>query len=240
MDYNQQDYNNDSLIDAEYRVVDQQYVAKYITKVYGWMFLALAITAAVAFFTVSSTAMLTLLLSNPLIYFGLFLGQVLMVGYLSLRVHKMSVGTATFVFLAYAVLTGVIFSVVLLRYSSATLISAFGTTAVTFGVMSLIGYFTKKDLTSFGRIMLMALVGVIIASIVNIFLGSSMLHWIISYVGVAVFVGLIAYDTQKIKALALLDSAEARQKGAIMGALTLYLDFINLFLMLLRIFGRRD
>jgi len=240
MDYNQQDYNNQSFIDAEHRVVDQQYVAKYITKVYGWMFLALTITAAVALFTVSNTTILSVLVTNPLLYFGLFLGQLFLVGYLSLRVHKMSVGTATFVFLAYAVLTGVTFSVILLRYSGATLISAFGTTAITFGIMSLVGYFTKKDLTSFGRIMLMALVGVIIASVVNIFLGSEPLHWIISYVGVAVFVGLIAYDTQKIKALALLDSAEARQKGAIMGALTLYLDFINLFLMLLRIFGRRD
>lgn len=225
---------------GEYRVVDQQYVAKYITKVYGWMFLALTITAAVAFFTVTNTTILSALITNPLIFFGLFLGQILLVGFLSLRIHKMSVGTATFVFLAYAALTGLTFSTILLRYSGATLMSAFGTTAVTFGVMSLIGYFTKQDLTSFGRIMLMALVGVIIASIVNIFLGSSMLYWIISYVGVAVFVGLIAYDTQKIKALALLDSEEARQKGAIMGALTLYLDFINLFLMLLRIFGRRD
>nr|WP_129020617.1 Bax inhibitor-1/YccA family protein [Edaphocola flava] len=227
-------------MDGEYKVIDQQYVAKYVTKVYGWMFLALTITAAVAFFTVTNPTILAALIKNPFIFFGLFLGQILLVGYLSLRVQKMSVGTATFIFLAYAALTGLTISTIFLRYSGATLMSAFGTTAVTFGVMSLIGYFTKQDLTSFGRIMLMALVGVIIASIVNIFLGSSMLYWIISYVGVAVFVGLIAYDTQKIKALALLDSEEARQKGAIMGALTLYLDFINLFLMLLRIFGRRD
>lgn len=240
MDYNQQDYNRDTVIESEYRVVDQQYVAKYITKVYGWMFLALAITAGVAFFTVTNETILTLLLTNPLIFIGLFLGQIFLVGFLSLRVHKMSAATATFIFLAYAALTGVSMSTVLLAYSGATLITAFGTTAITFGIMSAVGYFTKQDLTSFGRIMLMALIGIIVASVINFFMASEFLYWIISYVGVAVFTGLIAYDTQKIKQMALLDSAEARQKGAVIGALSLYLDFINLFLMLVRIFGRRN
>jgi FtsH-binding integral membrane protein len=149
----------------------------------------------------------------------------------------MSSTTATAIFLGYAALMGLTFAVFILAYSATSLMTVFAITAGTFGVMSAVGYFTKQDLTSFGRIMLMGLVGVIIASIVNIFVASTALYWIISYVGVAVFVGLIAYDTQKIKAYALLDSEEDRKKGAILGALALYLDFINLFIMLLRLFG---
>ncbi|RQO31842.1 hypothetical protein DBR32_06470 [Taibaiella sp. KBW10] len=220
--------------------MDGDFVAKYITKVYGWMFLALCITASVSFFTAQSGMVMKLLATNPLIFFGLFIGQLFLVGYLSLRVQKMSSTTATLVFLLYAALTGITLSTIFFRYTNASILSAFSVTAVTFGIMTAVGYFTKKDLTSFGRLMLMGLIGVIVASVINIFLGSPVLYWIISYVGVAVFVGLIAYDTQKIKQYAYLENAEDRKKGAIIGALALYLDFINLFLMLLRIFGRKD
>jgi len=152
----------------------------------------------------------------------------------------MSAAAATLIFLGYAALNGITFSVLLLAYTPGSLMGVFAITAGTFGIMSAVGYFTKQDLTSFGRIMVMGLVGVILASIVNFFMHSTTLYWLISYVAVAVFVGLIAYDTQKIKSYALLESAEDRKKGAIMGALALYLDFVNLFIYLLRLFGRRN
>lgn len=219
--------------------LDQGYVAKYITKVYGWMFLGLAITFIIALLVASSETALNLLIGNRLVFFGLFFAQIFLVGFLAIRIQKMSSAVATAVFLGYAALMGLTFSVFFIIYSAASLVTVFGITAGTFGIMSAVGYFTKQDLTSFGRIMLMGLVGIIIASIVNLFMHSQMLYWIISYVGVAVFVGLIAYDTQKIKGYAYLDSEEDRKKGAIMGALALYLDFINLFIMLLRLFGGR-
>jgi FtsH-binding integral membrane protein len=217
--------------------VDSGFVARYIAKVYSWMFLGLGITAVVAFLVASSPVAQALLFGNRLVFFGLFIAQIFLVGFLSIRIQKMSSTTATAIFLGYAALMGLTFSAFILAYSAASLVTVFAITAGTFGVMSAVGYFTKQDLTSFGKIMIMGLVGVVIASIVNIFLSSPMLYWIISYVGVAVFVGLIAYDTQKIKAYALLDSEEDRKKGAILGALALYLDFINLFIMLLRLFG---
>lgn len=220
--------------------MDGNFVARYIVKVYGWMFLALCLTTVTAFVVSTTPEILQLVFSSPFIFIGLFLAQLFLVGFLSFRIQKMSSTTATMIFLGYSVLTGVTFSTILLAYTSATLVTTFGVTAGTFGVMSAVGYFTKKDLTSFGRLMFMGLIGIIIASIVNMFLSSPMLYWIISYVGVAVFVGLIAYDTQKIKQYAYLADAEDRKKGAIMGALALYLDFVNLFLMLLRLFGRRN
>lgn len=219
---------------------DQSVVANYMVKVYGWMFLALCLTAITAFFIANNDVMKQIVYSNKFVFIGLFLAQILLVGFLSLRIQKMNSSTATAVFLGYSMLSGVTFSAVLMSYSTTILALTFGITAGTFGVMTAVGYFTKKDLTSFGRLMFMGLIGIIIASVVNIFLKSPALYWIVSYVGVAVFVGLIAYDTQKIKQYALLENAEDRKKGAIMGALALYLDFINLFLMLLRILGRRD
>lgn len=212
----------------------------YMAKVYGWMFLGLALTAIVAYFTAHSTVMLEYLIQHRSMFLILFLGELFLVGYLVVRIHKLSVQTATLLFLGYAALNGIVFGFLLLIYTAGSIAATFAITAGTFGIMSLIGYTTKTDLTSFGKLMMMGLIGIIIASVVNIFLHSSMLYWLISYVGVAVFVGLIAYDTQKIKAYALIEDAEMRKKGAIMGALALYLDFVNLFLMLLRLFGRRS
>lgn len=217
--------------------LNEGYVAKYITKVYGWMFLGLAITFVMALFVASNPTMLLFVNGSKGIVFGIFLIQVFVAGYLQVRINKMSSATATGIFLFFAALVGVSFAVLFVAYSVGFLATIFGITACTFGVMSAVGYFTKQDLTSFGRIMYMGLVGVFFASIVNFWVHSAPLYWIISYVGVAVFVGLIAYDTQKIKGFAYLDSEEDRKKGAIIGALHLYLDFINLFIMLLRIFG---
>lgn len=139
----------------------------------------------------------------------------------------------------YSVLTGMTFSIYFLAFTAASIASTFFITAGTFAVMSVYGYFTKSDLTKWGNLFLMALIGVIIASIVNIFLKSETVYWIATYAGVLIFIGLIAYDTQKIKALVYTEDNEHTQKLAICGALSLYLDFINLFIMLLRIFGQR-
>lgn len=215
------------------------YVARYISKVYAWMFLALSVTAVVAGYVATSETILSMLLSSRFLFFGVMIGQLFLVGFLTIRLNKMSVSMATTIFFLYAALNGLTFAVLLLMYTPASLMGVFGITAGTFGVMSAVGYYTKQDLTNFGQIMLFGLIGIIIASIVNFFMQSEMLYWIISYVGVAVFVGLIAYDTQKIKGYALLETEEARKKGAILGALALYLDFINLFIYLLRLFGSR-
>lgn len=225
----EQQFKNDNPV-----TVDAGFVARYITKVYGWMFLGLALTGVIAGLVATNKPLIAMVYNFRMI---LFIGQLVMVGFLAIRVQKMSSATATAIFLGYAALNGLTFAIIFAMFSTGSLLAVFGITAGTFGIMTAVGYFTKQDLTSFGRIMIMGLIGVVVASIVNIFLHSPALYWIISYVGVAVFVGLIAYDTQKIKAYALLDSAEDRKKGAILGALSLYLDFVNLFIMLLRLFG---
>ncbi len=232
----QSSYNQYSSNPAQ---INSSYIAQYMAKVYGWMFLGLSITAIVAFLTATSQVAVEFLFGNRMVFFGLFILQIFLVGALVVRIQKMSAAAATAIFIGYSVLTGITFSALILAYTTGSLVAVFGITAGTFGIMSAVGYFTKQDLTSFGRLMVMGLIGIILASIVNFFLHSTTLYLIISYVGVAVFVGLIAYDTQKIKAYALLESEEDRKKGAIMGALALYLDFINLFIFLLRLFGNR-
>ncbi|MCO6460926.1 MAG: Bax inhibitor-1/YccA family protein [Saprospiraceae bacterium] len=223
------------------RTSDQlkQYISQYITKVYGWMFLALTLTAVSGYYVSSSEVLLNFIVGNRIGFWVVLIGQLFLVGYLSARIHRMSVQTATILFFVYALLNGLVFGILFLVYTPASLLTVFGITAGTFGVMSAVGYFTKQDLTGFGQLMFFGLIGLIIASVVNYFVQSETLYWILSYVGVAVFVGLIAYDTQKIKAYALLNNEEDRKKGAILGALALYLDFINLFIYLLRLFGSR-
>jgi uncharacterized protein len=165
-----------------------------------------------------------------------------LVGYLVTAIQKMSAMTATIVFVLYSILNGVTLSAIFFVFTADSISNVFFITAGTFAAMSAYGYFTKKDLTKLGSILIMALIGLIIASVVNIFLNSEMLYWISSYVGVLIFVGLIAYDTQKLKKLNVVvgnEGTDDDKKEAIVGALTLYLDFINLFLFLLRIFGRR-
>jgi FtsH-binding integral membrane protein len=205
------------------------------------MGLGLALTAIAALLTLSSPTLLKLIVGNKVIFFGLIIGELAMVIALSAAIRKMSAGTATLMFLAYSVLNGLTLSVIFLAYTSASIVSTFFITAGTFGAMSVYGMVTKRDLTSWGSFFFMGLIGLIIASVVNIFLQSTMIYWITSYIGVFIFIGLTAYDTQKIKRLGQAGFADSasRHKVAIMGALTLYLDFINMFLFLLRIFGDR-
>ncbi len=214
---------------------------RFMTKVYGWMCFALIVTASVALLTVSSPALANLILGNQLLFFGLLIGEIVLVGYLAVAVAKMSASTATAVFIAYSALNGLTFSVIFMAFTAGSIASTFFITAGTFGVMSVYGYVTKTDLTRVGNLCFMGLIGVIIASVVNFFFKSPMIYWVTTYIGIAVFVGLTAYDTQKIKKMNIIgnENTDEDKKEAIMGALTLYLDFINLFLMLLRLFGRR-
>ena len=229
----------DQLVNSKSVAAEQ---ASFMTKVYGWMTLALCITGITAFLTAINPEMVELLFSNSWTIWVLILGTFGLVGWLTIGIQKMSASTATLVFLGYSLLNGLIFSSIFLTYTGGSIALTFFITAGTFGVMSAYGYFTKSDLTSIGNIAIMLLIGVIIASLVNMFMKSEMLYWIISYAGVAIFVALTAYDTQKIKEMNIIGNegtAEDR-KEEIVGALTLYLDFINLFLFLLRLFGRRD
>ncbi|MET7037526.1 MULTISPECIES: Bax inhibitor-1/YccA family protein [Elizabethkingia] len=213
--------------------------AKYMSKVYGWMSLALVVTGLIAYLVSESPALINAIILNKLLFYGLIFAELGLVIWLSTRIAKMSVATAITAFMGYAVLNGLTLSVIFLAYTLTSITSTFFITAGTFAVMSVYGYVTKSDLTKVGKILMMLLVGIIIASIVNIFLKSPMIAWITTYIGVAVFVGLIAYDTQKIKNYFLELNGDESLMGrmAIMGALTLYLDFINLFLFLLRLFG---
>ncbi len=215
--------------------------ARFMTRVYTWMAFALTITGAIAYIVAGTPSLVYAIVSNQLLFFGLIIAEIVLVGYLATAVAKMSAQRATALFIGYAVLNGLTLSVIFLAYTLGSIASTFFVTAGTFGIMSAYGYFTKKDLTSMGNLLMMALLGLIIASLVNIFLKSEMLYWIATYAGILIFVGLTAYDTQKIKNMNIIgnEGTEEDRKEAVMGALILYLDFINLFLMLLRLFGRR-
>jgi FtsH-binding integral membrane protein len=207
--------------------------------VYGWMSLGLLLTAVIAMATASSPAAIRLVVGTRFLFFGLILAELGLVLYLSARVMTMGVGMAKAGFLAYAALNGVTLSVIFMAYTADSIASTFFITAGMFGATSAYGYATKRDLTGFGSFLFMGLIGILIASVVNIFLQSTMVAWVVSVIGVFVFAGLAAHDTQKIKALmAGIDEGKAGN-AAILGALTLYLDFVNLFLMLLRLLGNR-
>ncbi len=219
-------------------------VNEFIRSVYNWMAIGLGLTGVVAFYVSNSETLLKLIFGNQIIFFGLIIGELILVFTISARVHKMQASTATFLFVLYAALNGATISAIFLIYTRSSITSTFFICAATFIVSSIYGMVTKRDLTSMGQFMFMGLIGIVIASVVNLFVRSSGMSLIVSYIGVVVFVGLTAYDTQKLRTMALsqpdgLDSGTVR-KGAILGALTLYLDFINLFLMLLRILGNRD
>ena len=213
----------------------------FVSKVYGWMAIALVITAFVAMAVASSEAAAKLILANRGLFYGLLIGEVVLVIALTAAIGRMSATTATVVFVIYAAANGVTLSLIFLVFTAESIASTFFVTGGTFGAMSLYGYYTKRDLTSIGNLCFMALIGLIIASLVNLFLMNPMLYWVTTYVGILIFVGLTAYDTQKIKRIAMagIEEGDAAQKGAILGALALYLDFINLFLLFLRLFGRR-
>jgi FtsH-binding integral membrane protein len=219
----------------------KSYQALFITKVYNWMALALFITGLVSYFVASSPEMLNIIVGSKFVFYGILIAELLLVIYLTRSIQKLSQNMVIAGFLIYAVLNGLTMSIIFLIYTSNSIATTFYVTAGTFGAMSLYGYYTKKDLTSLGNMAMMALIGIIIASIVNMFLQNDMMYWIITYLGVAVFVALTAYDTQKLKELGSRGfvNDESMEKTSILGALTLYLDFINLFLFLLRIFGSR-
>lgn len=209
-------------------------------KVYVWMTLALVITGFTAYGVASSPGIITAIVSSKALMWGLIIAEIALVWYVSARIDRLSLTTATLLFILYSVLNGATLSIIFLAFTMQSIASVFFITAGTFAAMSLIGYFTKTDLSSFGKILFMALIGLIIATVVNAFLiKSGGFSLIISYVGVLIFVGLTAYDTQKIKMMLVQadDVNEDAQKIALMGSLSLYLDFINLFLYLLRIFG---
>ena len=212
-------------------------------KVYLWMTLALVITGITAYYVAHNETLMTALVTNKVLFWGLAIGELALVIGLSAAINKLSLTTATLMFVIYSVVNGATMSFIFLIYTYSSITNVFFITAGTFAVMALIGYFVKTDLTSMGKILMMALIGIIIATIVNIFTKSEGLAMILNYLGVLVFVGLTAYDSQKIKRMMMAapDAGEAAQKMALLGALSLYLDFINLFLYLLRIFGgRRD
>lgn len=209
-------------------------------KVYVRMFLALVVTAFTALYVASSPALLTTILGSRAIFFGLIIAELAIVFVVSGMLHKLSSTTAVLLFYLYAILNGVVFSSIFVVYSLGSIAYTFFITAGVFGAMSVYGLVTKNDMTRFGSYCVMALFGLIIATVVNIFVASSTLDWIISFVGVALFIGLTAWDTQKIKNAAYEVEPSQMGKLATIGALSLYLDFINLFLYLLRFFGRSN
>lgn len=215
----------------------------FLAKVFNWMFIGLLLTSAAAFLTANSQAALGLIFGNRLVFYGLVIVELGMVFTLVSRVEKLSAGTATMLFVLYSLVNGVTLSAILMVYTMTSIAVTFFVTAGMFGVMAVYGFVTKKDLTSLGSFLFMGLVGIIIASVVNFFVGSSMMSWIISGIGVIVFTGLTAYDVQRLShigASGIMSGGEAAiRKGSIIGALTLYLDFINLFLMLLHFLGGR-
>ncbi len=216
---------------------------RFLMRVYAWMALALLISGLVAF----STAVSPQLILGPIMRLPggimiLFFAQLALVMGLSFGLRKMSPGLATGLFLIYAAMTGLTLSVFLMVYTVSSIMSAFIAASATFGLCSAFGLVTNIDLSKFRGILFMALIGLVVASIVNIFVSSTVLDWVLTYVGVLIFVGLTAYDTQRLKRMAVgvdAEGGEVAKKASIMGALMLYLDFINLFLRFTRIFGRQ-
>ncbi len=208
-------------------------------KVYTWMTLAMVITGICAYGVATSPSLLQMIYGNSVAIWVLLIAELGIVFYTTARINKLSLSAATLLFIIYSALNGVTLSSIFIVYTMSSIAQVFFITAGTFGAMALIGYTTKRDLTKLGGILMMALIGLIIATVVNMFVRSSGLMLICSYIGVLIFVGLTAYDSQKIKQMLQQapDTGEMWQKLALMGSLTLYLDFINMFLYLLRIFG---
>ncbi len=211
-----------------------------ICNVYIWMFGALLTTAITSFSVINSYSLLNILLENSGLFYGVILAEFALVFCISRFINRLSFASAFSLFILYSILNGVSLSLILIAYAPESVATAFLSTAGAFGAMSLYGYTTKKDLSSWDSLLCMSLIGVIIASVVNFFFAASWLYWLITYAGIIIFIGLIAYDTQKIKnMLHGADTNESMQKIALLGALSLYLDFINLFLYILRLFSRK-
>jgi len=225
----------------EYPYPEEASPTSFMYKVYGWMSFALAITSAVAFFISRTPAIYAPIKSNPWLLIGLFILQLVLVIFISAAIMKISFATAFIAFILYAVSVGLTLSVIFEVYTAGSIYATFVVTAGMFGITCLYGYITKADLTSVGSFAFMGLIGLILGGVVNLFLRSSGFDFVLSIAGVIIFILLTAYDSQKIKQMAnkLMVSEEAKKKIAVLGALTLYLDFINLFLYLLRFMGQR-
>ena len=234
------EYNN--YYDKGQTLAHSSVFAVLMRNVYTWMTCGLAMTALTAMIVGRNENWVYTLATSGM-YWGLLIAEVVLVIFLSARINKLSFATAGLMFAAYAILNGVTMSIIMLAYTAESIAQAFFVTAGTFGGMSLVGFFVKKDLSAMGRTLMMALIGLIIATLVNIFWQNSFMASILNYAGVIIFVALTAYDTQKIKVM--LQQAQhaglndQTNKLALMGSLTLYLDFINLFLYILRLFGNR-
>ncbi len=211
----------------------------FLAKVFGWMFIGLLITGLTAAAIGSSETLLTDITESPWLMIGLIIVQIGLVITISAAINRLSPAVALALFFLYAASVGVIFALIFELYTTQSIFTTFLITSAMFGAVGVWGYVTKRDLSTMGTVLLMALVGLILATIVNIFVASEALYWITTYAGVAIFAGLTAYDMQKVKGFATAGlEGDAEQRASILGALALYLDFINLFLFLLRIFGR--
>jgi FtsH-binding integral membrane protein len=230
-----------SIYNTQLSEVQEETQRGFIMRVYAWMAFGLLMTAGAALFTISTPGLLMAIVTNRILFLGLLGGELLLVVVLSAAVNKVSAVMAGLLFFGYAVLNGVTLSVLILLYTQSSIAVTFGVTACTFGIMTLFGYTTQRDLTRLGSLLIMALIGLVLASLANLFFNNPAIYWIITYAGILIFTGLVAYDTQKLKrmSLGLGEEGQVVQKASILGALMLYLDFINLFLLLLRILGKR-
>jgi FtsH-binding integral membrane protein len=207
-----------------------------INQSFGWMFVGLLVTTLSSLLITSSQTLTNAIINNNFIYFGLIIAELIVVFVLSAKIQSMTFSEAIMAFLLYAFLNGLTLSSIFIVYTATSIATTFLVTTIVFGIMAVYGYTTKRDLTSIGNLAVMALIGVIVASLVNLFLHNTLFSYILSYLSIVIFIGLTAYDTQKIKEM---ESYSDNKNLGILGALTLYLDFINIFLNLLRILGRQ-
>jgi uncharacterized protein len=233
----QYDMTPDTVFSTPYAAEER--VTTFLRSVYGWMCAGLGITALVAFLVAQSPTLPVTIARNPPLYWGLMIAQLGIVFFLSARVEKIAAGSASLLFIVYSALTGLTFSFILLAYTGESIATTFLVTAGMFGALALYGTTTKRSLAGWGQFLFMGLIGVVLASIVGIFWQSDGLQFVLAFVGVIVFTGLTAYDAQRLKQMALAMPSGQVGSYAIVGALALYLDFINLFLMLLRFLGNR-
>lgn len=230
--------NTEKLENSGKSIAKKNEAQKFIAKVYGWMFFALIVSGLSAIFTVSSQVMLNFIFGNRYVFYAFIIAEIVMVFILSAAIQKMSAQAAFFFFFLYSVINGITLSIIFLVFDITSIVSVFFISAGMFGGMTLYGMKTSQDLSSAGRYLMMTLIGLIIGTVVNLLLKSSFIDWLITLISLVVFIGLTAYDTQKMKkASEMADGSEVFKKAAIIGALELYLDFINIFLHLLNLFG---
>ena len=238
------DWNNNNgfntAIQAENELTLRRYVAGVMRRVYGKMTMGLLVTAITSFLMLSSQTVMNVFMGYPIIFFGAMIMELVLVFILSARIEKLNSGTAAVLFYLYSVMNGITLTPIFMYYTSTSIATTFALTAGTFGAMTIFGYVTRQDLSKLGSFLIMTLFGLILCLVVNMFLHNTMMDLLISCAGILIFVGLTAWDTQAIKRMAAEADPTMMNKVATWGALSLYLDFINLFIYLLRIFGSRD